>query len=74
MAKLTKPSDGYFLAKRQMVAALDVQIAKIEKEQEECQKGVMRGNYPQLEASKSALFKIRDYVRNYMLWDTSEGP
>lgn len=72
---LTKPSEGYLKAKRQMVEMLD---RRIENYQTIISQMTERGfnSIPERAAAFtqiSELEKIRDYVRNGMLWNTDEG-
>lgn len=67
------PSDGFFIAKRQMQESLDnrigILLAKKKKLTDE-------SNYTGLTIvliQIDQLESIRDYVRNGMLWDTRRG-
>jgi hypothetical protein len=70
---LLKPSDGYFLAKREMNEALinriDIYVAK-------SQSAHLLGDAIQAAMFRqlaSDLEKFRGFVRNVMLWDTDNG-
>lgn len=58
---MVNPSKGYFLAKKEMVEAIDSRIAKLEKEPN-----------PNKEAINE-LNQMRNYVRNVMLWFKGNG-
>lgn len=71
--KLTKASQGYFSAKREMVEAID---RRIEKADEARQKAVLEGaaqDHQIADACVKTLENVRYFVRNVMLWDTSKG-
>lgn len=75
MSKFTKPSEGFFIAKRRMQDALIHRIDTLEKERDAL--GFDPANdqkHDTLQTEINALEKFRDYVRNGLLWDTSEGP
>lgn len=72
MTKLTKPSEGFFLAKRRTVDGIDNRMDILFKEQKELPKDSSR--WRDINSELKAMEKIRDYVRNVLLWDTSEGP
>jgi prefoldin subunit 5 len=58
---MVNPSEGYFLAKRQMVEAIDSRLEKLNKE---------------LEKNKDTIQEVeslRNYVRNHMLWFKGDG-
>lgn len=64
-----KRSDGYFMAKREMVEAIDRRIQIID---EKRQKAVLEGNhdlFTQTNVSIQTLEEVRNFVRNVMLWD-----
>lgn len=72
--KLTKPSEGFFLAKRQMQDALDFKIADKQQLINHLQKNGRYSDAAMVSLEIRTLEKIRDYARNGMLWDTSKGP
>lgn len=61
-----KPSEAYFLAKRQIVEHLDARISKIEQI-------LVVGESVKLEAAIMALEEARSYIRNTMLWKKEDG-
>jgi hypothetical protein len=71
--KLTNPSDGYFLAKREMNEALKLRIEKYALLAIQADK---EGNLQVKESYRklvSELEQFRGYVRNVMLWNTGRG-
>lgn len=74
MSKLTKPSEGYFLAKRRMADAMANRMDILEKEQA----GLVPSpetidRIREISIELKVLEKTRSYIRNCLLWDTSEG-
>lgn len=70
---IKNPSDGYFLAKREVVEALIHRADKYEREMKEAEAS---GNVEAHIAAKSKYYAtedFRNFVRNYLLWDTSLG-
>lgn len=71
---MTKPSDGYFFAKREIVKAIDGRISKLHTQMEELDKTSENVDlHRSLKSQIRALENIRNFVRNVMLWDTSKG-
>jgi hypothetical protein len=71
--KLTKPSEGFFIAKRQMQEALDFKLGELIQKKNQLTK---ESNYTGLTIvliQIDQLESLRDYVRNGMLWDTGRG-
>lgn len=71
--KMTRASEGYFLAKRQLQDTLARRIMDLEKKAHVAE---VRGNFAEsldLQCLAIELTKVRDYVRNVMLWDTKKG-
>lgn len=74
MSKLTKPSEGFFLAKRRIQDGLANRIETLTKERND-----LPHTSDNVDKHKSLTVKIntleeaRDYVRNGLLWDTSQG-
>lgn len=67
------PSDGFFIAKRQMQEALDNRLGALMVKK---RKLTEESNYTGLTIvliQIDQLESIRDYVRNGMLWDTRNG-
>ena len=74
MSQLTKPSEGFFLAKRRMADGLAHRIDTLEKERDALPaESNSVEKYKALTIQINTLEKARDYVRNGLLWDTSEG-
>lgn len=74
MDKLTKPSEGYFLAKRRMADAMANRMDILEKEQAELVPGPETiDRIREISIELKVLEKTRSYIRNGLLWDTSEG-
>lgn len=71
MEQLTKPSEGFLLAKRRMVDSIDHRMGVLFEEQKETIKNSNR--WREINAELRAMEKMRNYVRNVLLWDTSEG-
>ena len=72
--KLTKPSEGYFLAKRRVADAIIGRIEVLEKEREGLSvndENIYR--IREIGTEIDALERFRSHVRNSLLWDTSEG-
>jgi hypothetical protein len=75
MSQLTKPSEGYFLAKRRMADAMANRIDILEKEQASLVPSPETiDRIREISIEIKVLEKTRSYVRNFLLWDTSEGP
>lgn len=72
MEKLTKPSEGFFLAKRRTVDGIDARMGKLHEEQKSLVK--FSDRWHEINSELTAMESIRNYVRNGLLWDTSEGP
>lgn len=72
---MTKPSEGYFLAKRQLQDALLYRIEQYEKKLDTLKVTSIddADEYDTLVEKIEELELVRNYVRNVMLWDTSEG-
>ena len=73
MSKLTKPSEGYFLAKRQVAEKLEGHIGVLLEKSSEAK---LRGDELSvafMEVEVRILEKVRNQIRNTMLWDTSKG-
>lgn len=74
MDKLTKPSEGFFLAKRRIQDGLAGRIENLEKERSSLRPSESTiDRIREISAEIKALESARDYVRNGLLWDTSEG-
>lgn len=72
---MTKPSDGYFLAKRQIQDAILYRIEKYEKELDTLNVTSIDNadEYDAILEKIKELELFRNYVRNVMLWDKSQG-
>lgn len=73
-SKLTKPSEGFFLAKRAMVESIDRRLGILHKEYVDLPKNsdtVDRARA--LSVEMQTLEYTRNYIRNILLWDTSKG-
>lgn len=69
---LTKPSEGFFLAKRQMVEAIDGRMNILHKERIDLKQDDFERRQ-EIDSEMQALEKVRSYIRNVLLWDTSKG-
>lgn len=71
---LTKPSEGYFLAKRQMVEAIDSRMNLLHQEQINLPKDSDSvDRHRAISVELRTLENTRNYIRNVLLWDTSQG-
>lgn len=74
MSKILKKKDAYFLAKRQMVEVIDRRISKLKKDyQEVLNSPPSPDRLPKsldLQVRMDELEKMRNYIRNVLLWDT----
>lgn len=65
-----KASEGYLLAKRQMIEALDHRLSVYEKslknEEDDDHRQALKVRIQEVE-------QFRNFIRNGMLWDTSQG-
>ena len=68
-----RASDGYFMAKREMQDAIARRVAVLEKDLENVRNGRTFEQRLELTAKIQALEEARNFVRNYMLWDTTKG-
>lgn len=73
MPRLTKPSDGYFLAKKQMQEALDYRISFYLNEATKAAQGGDERMESIARAKIAELEDVRKYVRNVMLWSKLDG-
>lgn len=71
--KLTKPSEGYFKAKREMQDSLDHRLGMIAYKINKCRQEDNYTGITLLLIEQEQLEGIRNYVRNGMLWDTENG-
>lgn len=74
MDQLTKPSEGFFLAKQVMVESIDRRLDILHKEYVDLPKNhdiVDRARALSIEMQ--TLEYTRNYIRNALLWDTSRG-
>lgn len=72
-AKASNPSDGFFIAKRQMQESLDNRLGALIAKKNLLTK---ESNYTGLTIvliQIDQLEEIRNYVRNGMLWNTEDG-
>jgi hypothetical protein len=60
------PSEGYLLAKRQLVEAIDHKLEQLAPYK-------MHVDYPWAFIVSTNLEQLRDYVRNGMLWSKENG-
>ncbi len=71
---VTKPSEGFFIAKRQMHQALDHKFCEAQSLLTQLQKNGRYSDAAMVSLEIRFIEKFRDYVRNGMLWDTRKGP
>lgn len=69
--KLEKPSEGYFLAKREAGLAIMNRVMSIEEQLKDPKTDSKQAKV--LIAKIEALEEVRSFIRNVMLWDTGRG-
>lgn len=69
-----KPSDGYFMAKREMQEAIMRRVAVLEEKRSKDRTGNTHEKWIDYTSQIKALEEARSFIRNVMLWDTSKGP
>lgn len=70
---MKNPSEGYFLAKRQLADAIESRRVKLEMDQRLAGKMKDTKSFDDIGSKLEELETVRQYVRNVMLWDTSDG-
>jgi hypothetical protein len=68
-----KPSEGYFIAKRQIMESVDRIIADLHKSATTCRKEGRFSDLTIITFELSIFLKLGDYLRNGMLWDATWG-
>ena len=71
--QLTKPSDGFFLAKSQVQESLQGRIDILNDKLEACRKEENYTGLALVLIEIEILEKTRTHFRNSLLWDTSRG-
>lgn len=71
--KLKKPSEGYLLAKREVQDKLDGRLVVLNKKLDELRAESNSTVIALVLIEIDIVTKIRDTMRNHMLWDTTKG-
>jgi len=68
-----KPSEGFFIAKRQMMEVLDRSISDLRMKCNQCRKECNYAALPIIMLELDLNMQMREYVRNGMLWNSAHG-
>lgn len=74
MSKLEKPSEGYFLAKRQVQDSLNGRLEVLTERFNEFKSRRDYANLAIVSVEMEIVNNLRNHLRNSMLWDTEKGP
>ncbi len=72
---LSKPSEGFFMAKKAMVEVIDRRISILQEEQSELPYGLDNDyRHRAIVVEIQTLEYTRNYIRNVLLWFSEYGP